>query len=568
MFSAMVCAIRSIPRWRSGCDVSNTVLEVSNLSVAINGGDRTHAVQGINLTVGADEIVCVVGESGSGKSVTAQAVMGLLPKGAMRVESGWIRLQGDQLLTKSDAELRAIRGTRMAMVFQEPMTALNPVERVGDQIREVLEIHTGLDHKEQRARVLEIMRAVHLPDPEQMIDAYPHQLSGGQRQRIMIAAALVLDPALLIADEPTTALDVTTQAQILKLVREMQGRKKTGVLFITHDFGVVSEIADRVVVMQMGRIVEQGPCEEVLRNPREDYTRMLLGAVPSMTPPKRSPVTGPVVLQTENLFKTYGKRSLFQPNARVVAAVKDVSLTIRRGETLGIVGESGSGKSTVARCVARLVDTSAGGIKIDGVDIADMREAKFRPMRRRIQFIFQDPYRSLNPRRTVGEAIIEGPMNFGLSRKEALQRARDLMAVVHLPPAAIDRFPHQFSGGQRQRICIARAAKQSIFRHGERMDCFASLAMTWSSAVGRQQWLSRTSSGPSFDSGEGICGCCGWEGRRSGGDLRPVSAGLSEGCSRAMSSYSFFVHDNIFADVAFLRPDARPHVPALIRIHA
>ena len=437
--------------------MSNTVLEVSNLSVAINGGDRPHAVQGINLTVGADEIVCVVGESGSGKSVTAQAVMGLLPKGAMQVENGSIRLQGDQLLTKSDAELRAVRGTRMAMVFQEPMTALNPVERVGDQIREVLEIHTSLDQKEQRARVLEIMRAVHLPDPEQMIDAYPHQLSGGQRQRIMIAAALVLDPALLIADEPTTALDVTTQAQILKLVREMQGRTKTGVLFITHDFGVVSEIADRVVVMQMGRIVEQGPCEEVLRNPREDYTRMLLAAVPSMTPPKRSPVTGPVVLQTENLFKTYGKRSLFQPKARVVAAVKDVSLTIRRGETLGIVGESGSGKSTVARCVARLVDATDGGIKIDGIDIAAMRESKFRPMRRRVQFIFQDPYRSLNPRRTVGEAIIEGPMNFGLSRKEALQRARDLMAVVHLPPAAIDRFPHQFSGGQRQRIMIAAA---------------------------------------------------------------------------------------------------------------
>ena len=359
--------------------MSNTVLEVSNLSVAIKGGDRPHAVQGINLTVGADEIVCVVGESGSGKSVTAQAVMGLLPKGAMQVESGSIRLQGDQLLTKSDAELRAIRGTRMAMVFQEPMTALNPVERVGDQIREVLEIHTSLDQKEQRARVLEIMRAVHLPDPEQMIDAYPHQLSGGQRQRIMIAAALVLDPALLIADEPTTALDVTTQAQILKLVREMQGRKKTGVLFITHDFGVVSEIADRVVVMQMGRIVEQGPCEEVLRNPREDYTRMLLAAVPSMTPPKRSPVTGPVVLQTENLFKTYGKRSLFQPKARVVAAVKDVSLTIRRGETLGIVGESGSGKSTVARCVARLVDATDGGIKIDGIDIAAMRECKIPP---------------------------------------------------------------------------------------------------------------------------------------------------------------------------------------------
>jgi len=438
--------------------LNNSVLEISDLSVAIKGGgDRTHAVQGISLTVGANEIVCVVGESGSGKSVTAQAVMGLLPKASMRVESGAIRLQGDPLLTKSDAELRAIRGTRMAMVFQEPMTALNPVERVGDQIREVLEIHTRLDHKEQRERVLEIMRAVHLPDPEQMIDAYPHQLSGGQRQRIMIAAALVLDPALLIADEPTTALDVTTQAQILKLVREMQGRKKTGVLFITHDFGVVSEIADRVVVMQMGRIVEQGPCDQVLRHPREAYTKMLLAAVPSMTPPKRLPATGAVVLETAGLFKTYGKRSLFQPNARVVDAVKDVSLTVRRGETLGIVGESGSGKSTVARCVARLVETTRGAIRLDGVDVAVMKERQFRPMRRRVQFIFQDPYRSLNPRRTVAEAIVEGPMNYGLGREEALRRARDLMAIVHLSPDAVDRYPHQFSGGQRQRICIARA---------------------------------------------------------------------------------------------------------------
>ncbi|HXI08550.1 MAG: ABC transporter ATP-binding protein [Bradyrhizobium sp.] len=434
------------------------VLEVGNLAVAIKGlGDRPHAVRGINLSVGANEIVCVVGESGSGKSVTAQAVMGLLPKKAMEIESGSIRLEGEELTTKSDADLRAIRGTRMAMVFQEPMTALNPVERVGDQIGEVLEVHTDLDPKERRKRVLDIMRAVHLPDPEQMIDAYPHQLSGGQRQRIMIAAALVLDPALLIADEPTTALDVTTQAQILKLVREMQGRKKTGVLFITHDFGVVSEIADRVVVMQLGRIVEQGPAEEVLRNPREDYTRMLLASVPSMTPPRRVPVSGAVVLQTDRLFKTYGKRSLFQPRARVVNAVNDVSLQVRRGETLGIVGESGSGKSTVARCVARLVEPSSGAIKIDGSDIAGMTEAHLRAMRQRVQFIFQDPYRSLNPRRTVGEAIIEGPMNFGLSRKEALERARELMAVVHLSPEALDRYPHQFSGGQRQRICIARA---------------------------------------------------------------------------------------------------------------
>ena len=438
--------------------MSNTVLEVSNLSVAIKGGDRPHAVQGINLTVGADEIVCVVGESGSGKSVTAQAVMGLLPKDAMQVESGSIRLQGDQLLTKSDAELRAIRGTRMAMVFQEPMTALNPVERVGDQIREVLEIHTSLDQKEQRARVLEIMRAVHLPDPEQMIDAYPHQLSGGQRQRIMIAAALVLDPALLIADEPTTALDVTTQAQILKLVREMQGRTKTGVLFITHDFGVVSEIADRVVVMQMGRIVEQGPCEEVLRNPREDYTQDAAGrgAEHDAAEAVAGDRTGgsadresfqdlwqALAVPAEGARGGRGQGRLADDPARRDARHR------RRVRFRQVDG--GALRRAAGRC------RPAGGIKIDGIDIAAMREAKFRPMRRRVQFIFQDPYRSLNPRRTVGEAIIEGPMNFGLSRKEALQRARDLMAVVHLPPAAIDRFPHQFSGGQRQRICIARA---------------------------------------------------------------------------------------------------------------
>src|SRR5258706_3668092 len=437
----MDCATRSIPRWRSGSDMTSPVLEIANLSVAIEGGgDRPHAVRGISFAVGANEIVCVVVESGSGKSVTAQAVMGLLPKNAMQVESGSIRLQGEELTAKSDGELRALRGTRMAMVFQEPMTALNPVERVGDQIGEVLEVHTVLDPKQRRKRVLEIMRAVHLPDPEQMIDAYPNQLSGGQRQRIMIAAALVLDPALLIADEPTTALDVTTQAQILKLVREMQGRKKTGVLFITHDFGVVSEIADRVVVMQLGRIVEQGSCEQVLRNPREDYTRMLLASVPSMTPPTRSPVSGTVVLQTEGLFKTYARRSLFQPQARIVNPVNDVSLTVRRSVTLGIHGQFGSGKSTVARCVARLVQPTSGAIRIENVDIASMREAKFRPMRRRGEVFFSDPYPSLNPRRTVGGAIIEGPMNFGLGRKEALQPARDLMAGGHLSRESRHRY--------------------------------------------------------------------------------------------------------------------------------
>jgi peptide/nickel transport system ATP-binding protein len=440
------------------------VLEISNLSVAIHGGgDRAQAVQGIDLTVGANEIVCVVGESGSGKSVTAQAVMGLLPKGSLSVTSGSIRLQGEELTRMNDAELRAVRGQRMSMVFQEPMTALNPVERVGKQIAEVLEVHTALDARERRERVLEIMRAVHLPDPAQMIDAYPHQLSGGQRQRIMIAAALVLDPALLIADEPTTALDVTTQAQILTLIREMQARKKTGVLFITHDFGVVSDIADRVVVMQSGRIVEQGPREEILRRPKEGYTRMLMAAVPSMVPPRREPATGAITLQATGLCKTYGKRSFWQPRARVVNAVNDVTLQVRRGETLGIVGESGSGKSTVARCVARLVDPTSGTIAIEGRNIATLTETQMRPLRQSVQMVFQDPYRSLNPRRTVGEAIIEGPMNYGVSRDAALKRARRLMSTVHLAPDALDRYPHQFSGGQRQRICIARALAMEPF---------------------------------------------------------------------------------------------------------
>jgi peptide/nickel transport system ATP-binding protein len=438
--------------------MNRPVLEIEDLTVSIvgGGGDRPNAIEGVSLTVMPGEIVCVVGESGSGKSVSAQAVMGLLAKGQLGRKSGSIKLDGDELTRKSAAELRALRGTRMAMVFQEPMTSLNPVERVGNQIGEVLEIHTELDASARRARVLDIMRAVHLPDPEQMIDTYPHQLSGGQRQRIMIAAALVLDPALLIADEPTTALDVTTQAQILHLVREMQKRRNTGVLFITHDFGVVSEIADRVVVMQKGRIVEQGPRDQILTQPRDPYTQMLIAAVPSLTPPVRAPVEGVVTLATEKLTKIYGRRGFFG-KGRVVNAVTDVSIEVRRGETLGIVGESGSGKSTVARCIARLVDPTSGAARIDGVDVATFSARQMRPYRRTVQMVFQDPYRSLNPRRTVGQSIVEGPMNFGLDATAAIERARKLMPMVGLSADALDRYPHQFSGGQRQRIAIARA---------------------------------------------------------------------------------------------------------------
>jgi len=434
------------------------VLDVQGLTVRLpRGADRLNAVETVSFAVAPGEIVCVVGESGSGKSVTAHAIMGLLPAGQLTATAGRALLEGDDLLVKTPAEMRKIRGDRISMIFQEPMTALNPVMKVGDQIAEVLDIHTKLGERERRARVLDVMQAVRLPEPERLIDVYPHQISGGQRQRIMIAAALVLDPVLLIADEPTTALDVTTQAQILKLIKELRERRNTGVLFITHDFGVVAEVAHRVVVMQHGRVVEQGKTEDVLRRPRDEYTRMLIRSVPSLSPPSREPVTdAPIVLQTNDLSKTYVAGGLFAKR-REVRAVHQVNLAVRRGETLGVVGESGSGKSTVARCIARLIEPTDGAILIEGNDVAKLSPGALRPHRKRVQIVFQDPYRSLNPRRTVGAAITEGPVNFGMAEGDATERARNLMRLVGLDPDALTRFPHQFSGGQRQRICIARA---------------------------------------------------------------------------------------------------------------
>jgi len=437
---------------------ARTVLDVRGLTVRLpEGADRRHAIENVSLTVGAGEIVCIVGESGSGKSVTAFTVMGLLPKKQLQPVAGQILLEGEDLLAKSSAELRRMRGERLSMIFQEPMTALNPVMTVGDQIGEVLDIHTSLDRAERERRVLDIMDLVRLPDPRGMMAAYPHQLSGGQRQRIMIASALVLDPKLLIADEPTTALDVTTQAQILRLIKDMQGRRDTGVLFITHDFGVVADIADRVVVMQQGSVVETGTADEILRRPTHPYTRMLIGSVPGLNPPPRSPLDrAPVALETRGLGKVYGGAG-FLRRGRVVRAAEDVNLIVRKGETLGIVGESGSGKSTVARCVVRLIDPTEGEIYLHDAEIAKLPAGLLRKHRKRVQIVFQDPYRSLNPRQSVGESIVEGPMNFGVSRADALAKARDLMTLVGLEPDAVDRYPHQFSGGQRQRICIARA---------------------------------------------------------------------------------------------------------------
>jgi len=433
------------------------VLEVRNLTVALpSGADRVHAVEKVSFTVSPGEIVCLVGESGSGKSVIAFTVMGLLAK-ALKPTGGEILLEGENVLAASEERLRELRCTRMSMIFQEPMTALNPVMNCGEQIDEVLRTHTKLDPAARRAKIIGILSRVKLPEPERIYASYPHQLSGGQRQRIMIAMALVLDPVLLIADEPTTALDVTTQAEILKLIAELQAGQGTGVLFITHDFGVVAEIAHKVAVLRWGELVEMGPTEQILSRPKEGYTRMLISSVPSIVPVHRGVrLDNATVLRTDKLGKTYSGKSFFQ-KARVVKAAVDVDLDIRKGETLGIVGESGSGKSTVARCIARLIDPTEGKVYLGDTEIATMSASKLRPHRRRVQIVFQDPYRSMNPRITIGESIMEGPMNFGLSRSEALARARKLMETVRLDPNSLDRYPHQFSGGQRQRICIARA---------------------------------------------------------------------------------------------------------------
>jgi len=432
-------------------------LALRGLRIALPpGADRSHAVTDANLTVRRGELVCLVGESGSGKSVIAQAVMGLLPKG-LRADAGQILLAGTDVLQSSPDWLRAARCVRMSMIFQEPMTALNPVVTCGRQIDEVLRKHTRLSSSERQRKVLRALEQVQLPDPPRMYTSYPHQLSGGQRQRIMIAMALILDPALLIADEPTTALDVTTQSQILKLIKELQLSHGTGVLFITHDFGVVAEIADQVAVLRLGELVEAGPTKQLLGAPCHPYTRMLIGSVPSIRPAHREVNnSGELVLRINNLHKTYTSSGLFQRN-RTVHAVSDVSIAIARGQTVGIVGESGSGKSTVARCVARLIDPSGGQVWLGDQEIGQASRRILRPHRHRIQIVFQDPYRSLNPRRTVGQSMVEGPMYCGVSHDVALSRARRLMELVRLDPQALERFPHEFSGGQRQRICIARA---------------------------------------------------------------------------------------------------------------
>jgi peptide/nickel transport system ATP-binding protein len=440
-------------------DVSKAepVLSVENLTLALPPlADRAHAVENVSLSIAPGETLCIVGESGSGKSMIAHAVMGLLPK-AVKPKGGAIRLAGRDLLSLDEAAMQDVRGREIGMIFQEPMTSLNPVMRIEDQIFETFEAHGLLAKSERRARTLALLTEVGLPDPARLAKAYPHELSGGQRQRVMIAMALALEPKLLIADEPTTALDVTTQAQILKLLDNLRQKHGTAVLFITHDFGVVAEIADRIAVLQQGKLVEQGAADQVLSNPQHDYTKRLLAAVPSLIPPQRPAIVeSKPVLSVTDLGKVYRKRSFFGA-AREVKAADNVSFTLAKGETLGLVGESGSGKSTVGRCCLRLIEPDGGRIMLGDLVLSDLGKSALRQHRKRIQMIFQDPFASLNPRQTVGRIISDGPVAHGTSRKDALARAKELLELVGLSANAVDRYPHEFSGGQRQRVGIARA---------------------------------------------------------------------------------------------------------------
>jgi len=433
------------------------ILVLDDVSVKLPaGGDRSHAMADVSLALAANEILCVVGESGSGKSMMANAIMRLLP-GGVTIDGGSILFEGRDLCGLGEAEMRKVRGAGIAMIFQEPMTALNPLRSIGDQIGEMFELHTDLSAAEIKARTLALLDEVRIPDPVLAFKAYPHELSGGQRQRAMIAMALALDPKVLIADEPTTALDVTTQAQILALIRDLQRRKGTAVLFITHDFGVVAEIADRVAVMSKGHVVEQGVTQAVLGNPQHVYTRQLIAAVPPLKAPPPRTLSDEPIMTISHVSKTYRTGGFLGRGQRVTHAVKDVSLVLPKGATLGIVGESGSGKSTLARCLVRLIDPDSGEIRLNGVDLASLSREEMRAATRDIQMVFQDPFASLNPRRKAGEAVAQGLIVHGMARPQAMARARELFGLVGLDPASTERYPHEFSGGQRQRIGLARA---------------------------------------------------------------------------------------------------------------
>lgn len=474
-------------------EYNNTpLLHVKNLRVSFKGEDKQYieTVKGISFDIPANTTVALVGESGSGKSVTSLATMGLLPVGQSKIdEQSKIIFEGKDLLSLSRKDMRKICGKDIAMIFQEPMSSLNPVFTVGNQIAEVLCLHMGLNRKQARQRVLELLKEVGIPSPETKINAYPNQLSGGQQQRVMIAMAIACEPKLLIADEPTTALDVTIQKQIIDLLESLRKRRQMSMLFITHDLALVGEIADKVIVMRHGEIREQGAAEQVLEQPKDVYTRALLYCRPQISQrPYRLPVTSDfmcqeddilveksfdaseipqrkrglngdeqIILEVKDLKKSfYSRKGLF--GKEEFQAVKGVSFKLAKGKTLGLVGESGSGKTTVGLLLMRLHEASGGQAFIEGKDILSLTEKEFAKYQRKIQIIFQNPYASLNPRFTVGQILLE-PMqihNIGKDDAERKQIALGLLERVNLPEQAYYRYPHEFSGGQRQRIAIAR----------------------------------------------------------------------------------------------------------------
>ena len=440
-------------------NTSEPLLSICDLSIAFGHGAReVLAVDRVSFEIRKGETMALVGESGSGKSITALSVMKLLPYPAAHHPSGSIKFQGRELLTMSEQQIRDVRGNDITIIFQEPMTSLNPLHTIEKQIREILSLHQGLNAGAARAKIIELLGQVGIPDPAGRLGSYPHQLSGGQRQRVMIAMALANKPDLLIADEPTTALDVTVQAQILKLLKDIQTQLGMSMLFITHDLGIVRKLADRVCVMQRGKIVEQGEVERVFTAPEHPYTRALLAAEPKPDPALPRP-DAPIVIETKDLKVWFPvKRGVMRKVVGHIKAVDGVSIELRKGETLGVVGESGSGKTTLGLAILRLI-SSTGPIVFMGHAIEGLKFKQMRPFRHDMQIVFQDPYGSLSPRMAVSDIVEEGLWvhHPGLSRTEREQRVVAALTDVGLDPATRFRYPHEFSGGQRQRIAVARA---------------------------------------------------------------------------------------------------------------
>ncbi|HTH18315.1 MAG TPA: ABC transporter ATP-binding protein [Magnetospirillum sp.] len=437
----------------------SSILEVKDLAISFGrGSGEVKAVRGVSFTLARGETLALVGESGSGKSVTALSILQLLPYPRAWHPKGSVRLGGQELVGAPERALRSVRGNRIAMVFQEPMTSLNPLHSIETQVGEVLEIHKGLRGPAKRERVLELLRLVGIPEPEKRLGALPHELSGGQRQRVMIAMALANEPDILIADEPTTALDVTIQAQILKLLKDLQARLGMALLFITHDLGIVRKMADTVCVMNQGEVVEAGPVARIFDAPQHPYTQRLLAAEPKGKP-NRGPANAPVVMEARDVKVWFPiKAGIVRRTVAHIKAVDGISLAVRQGHTVGVVGESGSGKTTLGLALLRLIG-SEGGIVFQGEDIAPLGPRTLRPRRRQMQMVFQDPFGSLSPRLSVGQIVGEGleVHNIGASPAERRGLISQALTEVGLDPATQDRYPHEFSGGQRQRIAIARA---------------------------------------------------------------------------------------------------------------